>query len=360
VTNRLYSSIQVASTSRADYRALKVLAQALLAADFDVSFSIWPGLDSLEEVQRRAATALADGLPAMLPTEDSPTPELLMVLGDRPEVLSIALAAMVNQVPVLHVHGGEETTGSVDNLVRHALTKLSHVHFVAHPDYAHRVLQMGEEPWRVEVVGAPALDDLQEWLEYQGETDIVSLRKSFGFNEPYLMFSYHPDTIDTASLGQELQAMEAAMRELKLPVAWVGPNGDPGSDQVKQVVEKYSWKSAHPLQYFDNLEPDEYAQLMLGAQVMVGNSSAGIIEAPSFGLNVVNIGSRQNGRVRATSNYDCEPEAQAIIAGIRAQMDRQKIAENPFWQEGAGPKVVSAVESLPDRMKLLHKEFVDW
>lgn len=348
-----FSHIHVASTSRADYRGLKVVASSLMQA-YPVSFGVYKGQDGDFEHARRLYQARDDGLP-VVEVSLAPQPDLLVVLGDRIELLSNVIAAVKGNYPIAHFHGGEETRGAIDDQIRHAITKLSHLHFVSHEKYAERVLSLGEETWRVYNVGAPSLDDLG-----QPSVDKGTMQESLGFNGPYLTVCYHPETRELGLLDEHISHLEGALSEINMSVFWLSPGTDPGYVQIVDRALRYSEKSRHLTVFSNSVAPQDYVNILANSECLVGNSSAGIYEAPSWGLPVVNIGSRQEGRVRGNNVIDVPPERDAIIAGIRKVLSgelRQKVI-NPFYQGGTGQQVLQVLQTLPDDTDLLSKKVV--
>lgn len=253
----------------------------------------------------------AEGFAAAL---DGLTPDMAVVLGDRFEMFAAAAAAAALGLPLAHLYGGELTYGAVDELFRHAMTKLSHLHFTATGEYARRVVQMGEEPWRVTVCGALGLDNLEE-MEL---LDRPALEAELGLAlEPApLLVTMHPETATGASPGEQLAELLAALEAAGRPVIFTLPNADAGGRETKELIQRFCrerpWARVR-----DNLGSLRYFSLMRHAAAMVGNSSSGVIEAPSLGLPVVNLGSRQEGRVRAANLVDCPVERGAIGRALK-------------------------------------------
>jgi UDP-hydrolysing UDP-N-acetyl-D-glucosamine 2-epimerase len=288
-------------------------------------------------------------------------PDLLVTLGDRFEMLAAVLAALPLGLPVVHLHGGELTQGAIDDAARHAMTKLSHLHFVATAEYARRLRQMGEEPWRITVTGALSLDNLDQ-VELLGRP---ALEKELGIHlDPGpLLVTFHPETLSPGQgpwqLGQLLVALEEAGRQ----VIFTLPNADAGGRELTALIQEFSER--HPWAHVrDNLGTRNYFSLMALAGAMVGNSSSGIIEAPSLGLPVVNIGTRQDGRTRAANVIDVGHDSRQIGAGIAQALnpdlkERLRSASNPYRQGPAARLMVAQLREVELGQKLLIKRFVD-
>jgi UDP-hydrolysing UDP-N-acetyl-D-glucosamine 2-epimerase len=242
-------------------------------------------------------------------------PDIVVILGDRFEMLAAAQAALILGLPIAHLHGGETTEGAVDEAMRHAITKMAHLHFAAAEPYRRRIIQLGEAPERVFNVGAPGLDHLTR-------TTFLSraeLEESLGITlrAPVLVVTYHPETLG----GHDQRAAAAAMTEAldRFPEATViatGVNADADNAAITAALERFV--AAHPgrARLFNSLGSRRYLSLLRCAQAMVGNSSSGLIEAPAFHLPTVNVGDRQKGRLRAASVRDCPATADGIAAAI--------------------------------------------
>jgi len=288
-------------------------------------------------------------------------PDLLLVVADRFEMQAAALAALPFTIPLAHVHGGELTAGAMDDALRHALTKFSHLHFVATEAYARRVIQMGEEPWRVVVTGAPSLDTLRALPLLSPE----ELRARFGIRlePPPLLVTYHPVTLEyedaSWQIGQLLAALEAADR----PVVFTRTNADTGGRAVWGAIEAFAARRPSA-QIVAHLGAQAYFSLMAAAAAMVGNSSSALVEAPSIGLPVVNIGTRQDGRVRAENVIDVGYRRDEILRGITAALSpefrgRLRGLANPYGDGRASEAIVKVLKEVPLDARLIRKRFVD-
>ena len=237
-------------------------------------------------------------------------PDLLVVLGDRYEMHAAALAALPLRIPTAHIHGGELTEGAIDDALRHCITKLSHLHFVSTETYARRVVQLGEEAWRVFVTGAPSLDNLRTF-EPLSRAEIEA-RVGMTLETAPLLVTYHPVTLEAA--GAELWQMAelfAALRDSGRPMIFTLPNADAGGRAIAEMIGAFVEREPGA-RLVANAGTTLYFSLMSCAAAMVGNSSSGLIEAASFGLPVVNIGSRQSGRIRPANVIDVDYDRYAI------------------------------------------------
>lgn len=285
-------------------------------------------------------------------------PDLLLVLGDRFEMLAAALAALLLRVPLAHLHGGESSEGAFDESIRHALTKLSHLHFVATEAAARRVRRLGEEPWRVVVSGAPALDEIAR-LEPLAD-DELERRLGMALDPAPLVVTYHPATLDPRDPAELVREVLAAVERSGLPAVFTYPNADPGGLAVRGAIAAYV--AGRPdARAVASLGSRAYHSLLRRAAAVVGNSSSGIIEAASFGVPVVNVGSRQDGRLRPANVIDVEDDRDAILAAIRRAVSvdhRASLAGlvNPYGDGSASERIVATLRDV-ELGPLLSKRF---
>jgi UDP-hydrolysing UDP-N-acetyl-D-glucosamine 2-epimerase len=287
-------------------------------------------------------------------------PDLILVLGDRYEMHAAALSALPFLIPVAHIHGGELTEGAFDDSLRHSITKLSHLHFAATKGAARRIAQLGEEPWRVLISGAPALDAFlsrkalarTEWARRLGLPE--------GAPAP-LLVTFHPATLEYRNAEAQTKELLAALARADRPIVFTMPNADTRAGRIRRLIERFV--AARPsARAFENLGA-LYPSTLAHAAAMVGNSSSGIIEAPSFGLPVVNVGSRQGGRERGANVIDCAPTRAAISAALRRALDprfRRTLAarRNPYGA-GRAAKLISNRLATAPLSRLIPKKFHD-
>lgn len=288
-------------------------------------------------------------------------PDVLLLLGDRFEMHSAAVAALPFRIPVAHIHGGEVTEGAMDDAFRHSITKMSHLHFVSTPEYARRVVQLGEEPWRVTVSGAPSLDNLKG-LSLLGR-DKLAKRYDLDLSRPPLMVTFHPVTLESDQVEWQTGELLTALDTCGLPLVFSMPNADTGNRTIRGMIQSFV-RSRRSAVLIDNLGILGYFSLMAVSAAMVGNSSSGIIEAMSFHLPVVNVGTRQAGRVRGANVIDTADDHESILLGIReATLPSFRAGlrglANPYGEGRAAEIIVRALlrTSLGDR--LIRKKFHD-
>lgn len=289
-------------------------------------------------------------------------PDILVVLADRFEMHAAALAALPFRIPVAHIEGGDLTEGAIDDALRHCITKLSHLHFVSTEDYARRVVQLGEEPWRVTVSGAPSLDNLKSLKLLAGD----ELERKYGISlqPPPLLVTFHPVTLEYEHTHQQISELVAALETFDIPIIFTMPNADTSGRIITQAIREFV--SGHPsTRFVENLGTRDYLSMMAHAGVMVGNSSSGIIEAPSLGLPVVNIGTRQHGRTRAANVVDVGYGREDIIYGINKALQRAfrrslRNLVNPYGTGDAAATIVERLKTVPlTEERFLLKKFHD-
>ena len=291
----------------------------------------------------------------------SARPDLIVVLGDRIEMLAAAVAALPLAIPVAHLHGGEVTEGAIDEQARHAITKLAHLHFPAAEPYARRIRQMGEEPWRVHCVGAPGLDRFARLAAVPREE--LARRIGLPLRRPTLLVTFHPVTLEPGQADAHSAELAAALEMVDGDVVITYPGADAAHDTVIRRLERLA--ATRPgTRMVPVLGEDGYGALLREADVMVGNSSSGLIEAPSFGLPVVNVGIRQQGRLRAANVIDVGHGRGEIAAGIRRALapgfrESLRGLVNPYGDGHAAPRIAQVLASIEFGPRLIRKRFVD-
>lgn len=287
-------------------------------------------------------------------------PDILVVLGDRFEALAIAQAALIMRIPIAHLHGGEITEGAYDDAIRHAISKMAYLHFVAAEPYRQRVIQMGEAPERVFNVGAVGVDHLLR----APKMSIEQLRENLGFDlrSPYMVVTYHPVTLMAEDPQESFTALLEALDDFpEHQVIFTYPNADNGGRAIIPMLEAYAWSRPNRVLAIQSLGFKRYLSAISMASVVVGNSSSGIIEVPAFGIPTVNIGVRQKGRLAADSVLHCEPSIDSIKRTVRRALTPEfgatcKITINPY---GSGNASDAIFRILKDYDGTFHKSFFD-
>ena len=288
-------------------------------------------------------------------------PDILLVLGDRFEMHAAVIAALPFNIPVAHLHGGEVTEGAIDEAFRHSITKMSHLHFVSTESYARRVMQMGEEPWRVHISGAPALDNLND-ISLLNCGELESLL-GVNFSKPVLLVTYHPVTLEQGQTEYQMKSLLEALKSSELEVIFTYPNADAQGRLIIDMIHTFV-QGSERANVAQNLGTEAYFSLMKHAAVMVGNSSSGILEAASFKLPVVNIGNRQKGRARSKNVIDVGYRKNEIDEGIQKGLSNSFRADledlvNPYGDGQAAKRIIEVLKKIDVDEKLLVKRFCD-
>ena len=314
--------------------------ECLLSSDSDVGMAKTIGV---------AALSLADLFGEM-------RPDLLLLIADRYEMLAPASVALALRIPIAHIEGGEISEGAIDDAVRNALTKMSHVHFTSTMTARQRIIALDEEAWRVHRAGAPSLDHLRRQTLYSREQ--LESRLAIQLQNPVVVVAYHPVTIARDTV-READALFAALKFIEGQILFCYPNADAGSRDLIERARSFAQtrKDAH---VFINLDVLTYWSLLRQADVFLGNSSSGIMETPSIGLPTVNVGVRQQGRERSRNILDVAPEVDAICAAVRKAMSaeyRQSLRgmTNPYGDGYAAEKIVEVLTTVPLGQELLMK-----
>lgn len=288
-------------------------------------------------------------------------PDMLLVLGDRYEMHSSAAAAVPFNIPIAHLHGGEVTYGAIDELFRHSITKLSNIHFTSTETYSKRIEQMGESKENIYTVGAPGLDNFQT-INFMEESQV---RSDLGVspNKPIIISTFHPVTTDSQNTNLHINNLLNALKKLKdTEIIITYPNSDTSGELIIKKIDDCVQQNPN-MQTYKNLGHEMYFNLMNIASVMVGNSSSGIIEAPSFKLPVVNIGDRQQGRLQAENVINSSYEEKDIFNSIQEALSlefSQKLQglKNPYGDGNASDKIIKTLEQV-NACDLYKKYFID-
>lgn len=286
-------------------------------------------------------------------------PNILVVTGDRFEMHAAALAALPFKIPVAHVSGGELTEGAIDDALRHSLTKLSHLHFPATEEYGRRILQLGEEPWRVTVAGEPSLDQLATFRLLTREE--LEQRFSLQLDHPFLLVTYHPVTLEYEQAERQITELLAALKHCGIPTIFTLPNADTGSSIIREKIRTFAIENPSA-RVTENFGIHGYFSMMDLAAAMVGNSSSGIVEAASFELPVVNVGTRQDGRARARNVIDVGYSREEILCGIRKATSaefRTSVSglTNPYGTGHASQTIIDRLRTVELGDRLIRKKF---
>lgn len=305
------------------------------------------------------AKSMGLGVIGMADALERLAPDALVILGDRFEALAAAQTALVMNIPIVHIHGGEVTEGAYDDAIRHAITKMANLHCVAAEPYRQRVIQMGERPERVLNVGALGLDHLTRSPRMTRQALAKSL--NFSLDAPYLLVTYHPVTLADEPPVESFRALLGALdRWPDHKIILTYPNADNGGRAIVPLLEAYAARQPERVLAVPSLGFERYLSAVAEADAVVGNSSSGLIEVPSFGVPTVNIGQRQSGRLAADSVLHCAAHEEAIDAGVREVLappfrNKCRHAANPYGQGNAAEQIVEALVTQPlNTLKSFH------
>lgn len=288
-------------------------------------------------------------------------PDILLVLGDRFEILSAVIAAMVARIPVAHLHGGEATEGVIDESIRHAITKMSHLHFVAAEEYRRRVVQLGEQPDRVYLVGGLGVDNIKKLTLLSRSELEASLGIALGTKS--LLITFHPVTLEHQTSHDQMSELLAALETLQdTQLIFTMPNADTDGRVLMEMIDTFVKHHSNARAY-TSLGQLRYLSTVSHVDGVVGNSSSGLTEVPSLHKGTVNIGDRQRGRLQAASVINCAPERASIAASIAALyapafQKALSAVQNPYGDGGASERTVATLATVP-LDGILKKRFFD-
>lgn len=293
---------------------------------------------------------------------DELVPDIIVILGDRFEIFSVAASAMIAKIPIAHIHGGEATEGVIDEPIRHSVTKMAQLHFTATEEYRKRVIQLGEQPDRVFNVGAPGLDniaflDLLERGAFEKAIDFKLGRRN-------ILITFHPVTLESDTAESQFSNLLEAIDLLDdTHFIFTKPNADTNGRIIIKQIDAYVSNNPHKACAFVSLGQLRYLSALQFMDIVVGNSSSGLTEAPSFRIPTVNVGDRQKGRIKAKSVIDCSPETVDISKALEKAMSSEfqktvKQTENPYGSGGASKKIMDIIKRT-DLTDILKKSFHD-
>ena len=379
--------IAVVTGTRAEYGLLHWLAKALdeaadvdlqlivtgahLSDDFgatwqqiaDDGFEIAAKVEMVEADDSPAATgrALGRGVIGLSDAFERLAPDIVVLLGDRYEIYAAAAAAMMQRIPIAHIHGGETTLGAIDDAIRHAVSKMSHVHFVAAPAFQQKLLHMGEAAERIHLVGAPGLDSIAQLdlLERSALEEDLGLT----LEAPLFLVTYHPATLSADPVASVDGLLEALGKFEDATILITGTNADAFGRRIAERIERFAADNPNRVRHYVSLGQQRYLSALALADVCIGNSSSGLLEAAALGTATVNVGMRQAGRLRAPSVIDCDEDAASIQAAIKRALspEIQALAEQretPYGAPGASQRICQVLRTI-DLNGILLKDAAD-
>jgi GDP/UDP-N,N'-diacetylbacillosamine 2-epimerase (hydrolysing) len=311
----------------------------------DRRVDILPGSDSAAGVSK----SMGLGLIGFGEAFEQLRPDVVLVLGDRFESFAAVAAALVARIPVAHMHGGETTEGAFDEGLRHAMTKMAHLHFVAAEEYRRRVVQLGEQPERVFLVGGLGVDAIRRVKLL--DRDQMSAALGFELSARSLLITFHPVTLSHEGSRGQMAELLAALETENSQLLFTLPNADPEGVALIKMIEQFAAGRSN-VHVFASLGQLRYLSCLQYVEAVVGNSSSGLTEAPTFRIGTVNIGDRQHGRLKAASVIDCSPDRASIAMALRKLRSpefRGTLAGvcNPYGDGGASERVVDVLSSYP-------------
>ena len=289
-------------------------------------------------------------------------PDILIVLGDRYEIFSAASAAMIARIPIAHLHGGETTEGAFDESIRHCITKMSHLHFTSTEKYRRRVIQLGEDPKRVFNVGGMSLENIRRLKLLSRKKFEESI--NFKLNKKNILVTFHPVTLENSTSKEQFQQLLDAIDELEdTNIIFTKANSDTGGRIINQMIDEYVHKNTCKSVGFDSLGQLRYLSALQYVDVILGNSSSGIGEGPSFKVATINIGDRQKGRIKTDSIIDCEPNKISIKAAFEKLYSKEfeellRDTKSPYGDGYTSDKIIQVLKNI-DLENILKKSFYD-
>ena len=307
------------------------------------------------------ASEFIDDLSTLITKIKKINPKFIIVMGDRYEMLLGPLAAIPIKLPIIHFYGGAVTEGSSDELVRHAITKMSHLHFVATGDYKKRVVQLGEESWRVKKIGVLSLQKINKFKFSNKEK--LSNHLYFDFHPPYAVMTYHPATHELKEIKKTLISIKKAIEKTKLNLVITYPNSDLRNEIVIDLIKK-KFKNKKKYKIIKNCGYSNFLNIVKNSQFILGNSSAGIVEAASLKVPAINIGSRQDGKIKPKNVIDTNYKVNEIIKAIKKARSRLFKRNNlnfksPYEDKIKSDEVVKIIYQTLKRKDLLKKKFIN-
>lgn len=278
-------------------------------------------------------------------------PDMILILGDRYEILAAATAALIERIPIVHLHGGEITEGAYDDAIRHSITKMSHLHFTSTEQYRQRVIQLGEQPERVFNVGAIGVENIKKLPLLSKEEIEKDLQ--FSIDENTILVTYHPVTLGKHTAVRDITDFLAALDERpELRIIFTMPNSDTGGKSITDAINAFVEKNYDRARTFKSLGVKRYLSVMRQMAAVVGNSSSGLLEVPSFGIPTLNIGDRQNGRIACKSVYHCETDKQSVLDGLDKVLSPEfkqftKAVRNPYDKENTAQNIFDIISTYP-------------
>lgn len=329
---------------------------------FTIDYKVYMADDEASDNANSTAKSISRGVSGFADAFDALHPDLLLILGDRYEMLAVASTALIYKIPIAHLHGGEITEGAFDDAIRHAISKMSHLHFTSTEAYRNRVIQLGEQPERVFNVGALGVENVMK-NEFMTKEEIES-SLNFKLTDKCFLCTYHPVTLSNMSSEiQVLNLLEALDNYKDYRIIFTYSNSDTNSQIIIKRIQKYVDRNADRCMFIPSLGQRRYFSALKHMTAVLGNSSSGIIEVPSFGIPTLDIGDRQKGRIAADSVIHCGYTVEEIKDGLEKVIHLSKASNlsntsNPYYKEGTCTTILNVIKKYPLE-NLIQKHFYD-
>ena len=325
---------------------------------FSIDFKVYMADDDAPDCANATAKSIGRGISGFADAFDALRPDLLLILGDRYEMLAVASTALIFKIPIAHLHGGEITEGAFDDAIRHAITKMSHLHFTSTEVYRKRVIQLGEQPDRVFNVGALGVENVLK-SDFLSKED---LEKSLNFrlSDKCLFCTYHPVTLSTMSSEEQILNLLRALDDYQnYHIIFTYSNSDTDSQIIIRRIQEYVYANNDRCVFIPSLGQRRFFSTLRFVNAVIGNSSSGIIEVPSLGIPTLDIGDRQKGRIASESVIHCGYSKDEIKEGLKKVLAYQtRFVDNPYYKEGTCDAVLEIIKSYPLE-GLIQKHFFD-
>lgn len=325
---------------------------------FTIDYKVYMADDEAPDNANTTAKSISRGVASFADAFDALQPDLLLILGDRYEMLAVASTALIYKIPIAHLHGGEITEGAFDDAIRHAITKMSHLHFTSTEAYRKRVIQLGEQPDRVFNVGALGVENVLK-NDFMSKEEIEQ-SLNFQMTDKCFLCTYHPVTLSNMSSEvQVLNLLEAFDDYKDYHIIFTYSNSDTNSQIIIKRIQEYVDRNKDRCMFIPSLGQRRYFSALMHMTAVIGNSSSGIIEVPSFGIPTLDIGDRQKGRIAADSVIHCGYSTEEIKDGLRkVAVYGHKAIDNPYYKEGSCETILKVIKTYPLE-NLVQKHFYD-
>ena len=325
---------------------------------FTIDYKVYMADENAPDNANSTAKSISRGVSGFADAFDALQPDLLLILGDRYEMLAVASTALVYKIPIAHLHGGEITEGAFDDAIRHAITKMSHLHFTSTEAYRKRVIQLGEQPDRVFNVGALGVENVMK-NDFMSKEEIEQ-SLNFKITDKCFLCTYHPVTLSNMPSEAQVTNLLKALDSYKdYNIIFTYSNSDTNSQIIIKCIQEYVNQNPGRCMFIPSLGQQRYFSVLKYVKAVIGNSSSGIIEVPSFGIPTLDIGDRQKGRIGADSVIHCGYSTEEVKEGLKKVVAyRSRSIENPYYKEGTCDAILKVIKTYPLE-NIIQKHFYD-